>query len=43
MRGHAIFDRPDALREAEEFLGMFTILYPNEAMLRNAMRACAAY
>ena len=33
----------DALREAEDLLGIFTVLYPTEAMLRNAMRACAAY
>jgi len=31
------------LREAEELLTQFTILYPEEAMLRHAMRACAAY
>jgi len=43
IRGHAILTRADALREAEEFLKQFTILYPNEAILRNAVRGCAAY
>ena len=43
IRGHVILAQPDALREAEEFLKQFTILYPNEAILRNAMRGCAAY
>ncbi len=33
----------DALREAEELLKEFPILYPNEAILRKAMRGCAAY
>ncbi len=43
MRGHVILKQPDALREAEEFLKQFTVLYPNEAILRNAIRGCAAY
>jgi predicted nucleic acid-binding protein len=43
IRGHVIFKQPDALREAEEFLKQFTILYPNEGILRNAIRGCAAY
>jgi predicted nucleic acid-binding protein len=43
IRGHVILKQPDALREAEEFLKQFTILYPNEAILRNAIRGCAAY
>lgn len=32
-----------ALREAEEMLAEFTVLYPNEALLRTALRGCAAY
>ena len=32
----------DALREAEEPLKQFTVLYPNEAILRTAIRCCAA-
>ncbi|MGA3023333.1 MAG: PIN domain-containing protein [Bryobacteraceae bacterium] len=43
IRGHIILKQPDALREAEEFLKQFTVLYPNEAILRNAIRGCAAY
>jgi len=43
IRGHRILDQSDALREAEEFLTEFTILYPSEGMLRDAIRGCAAY
>ncbi len=43
IRGHRILVQTDALREAEEFLKQFIVLYPNEAILREAMRACAAY
>ena len=43
IRGHVILEHADALREAEEFLKQFTVLYPNEAIVRNAMRGCAAY
>jgi predicted nucleic acid-binding protein len=43
IRGHVILPKADALREAEEFLKQFTVLYPNEAILREALRACAAY
>jgi predicted nucleic acid-binding protein len=43
IRGHIILKQPDALREAEEFLKQFAVLYPNEAILRHAIRGCAAY
>ena len=43
VRGHAILPLADALREAEEFLLQFTVLYPNDAIVRNAIRGCAAY
>jgi len=43
IRGHIILNQADALREAEEFLKQFTVLYPKEPILRNAMRGCAAY
>ena len=43
IRGHTLLKQPDALREAEEFLQQFSVLYPNEAILREAMRGCAAY
>jgi predicted nucleic acid-binding protein len=41
--GHRILDPADARREAEEFLGQFVVLYPNEIIVREALRACAAY
>lgn len=34
---------PEAIREAEEFLIQFTVLYPNEALVRLAFRGAAAY
>lgn len=34
---------PDALREAEEMLGQFVVLYPDEALLRTALRGAVAY
>jgi len=43
IRGHSILTPTDALREAEEFLKQFTVLYPNEAILRTAIRGYAAY
>jgi predicted nucleic acid-binding protein len=43
IRGHVILNQPDALREAEELLKQFVVLYPNEEILRDAMRGCAAY
>jgi len=33
----------DALREAEEFLSQFTVLYPNENIVRTAIRGSATY
>ena len=43
IRGHSILKQADALREAEELLKQFPVLYPNEAMVRDAIRGCAAY
>ena len=43
IRGHAILEQHEALREAEEFLTQFAVLYPNEAIVRNAIRGCSAY
>ena len=43
IRGRVILKAADALREAEEFLKEFTVLYPNESILRTAFRGCAAY
>jgi len=39
----SILELNDARREAEEMLAQFEILYPNEAVLRLAMRGSAAY
>ena len=33
----------DARREAEELLAQFTVLYPNEVLVRTALRGMAAY
>ena len=41
--GPGILTRAEALREAEELLAQFEILYPNEALLRTAIRGVAAY
>jgi predicted nucleic acid-binding protein len=43
IRGHIILKQADALREAEELMKQFSVLYPNEAILRYAVRGCAAY
>ena len=43
-RGKAsLLARPDALREAEELLAQFVVLYPTESLLRTAVRAVATY
>jgi predicted nucleic acid-binding protein len=41
--GAPLLERTDALREAEEFLAQFTVLYPTEGVLRAALRGAAAY
>jgi predicted nucleic acid-binding protein len=38
-----LLTREHALREAEELLLQFTVLYPNEALVRIALRGAAAY
>ena len=43
IRGHVILTLVEALREAEEFLKQFTVVYPNDAVLRLAVRGCATY
>ena len=43
IRGNVILKQTDALRETEELLKQFAVLHPNEAILRQAMRGCAAY
>lgn len=41
--GASLLSATDARREAEELLNQFTVLYPNEALLRTALRGAAAY
>ena len=41
--GPALLTRTEALREAEEMLAQFEILYPVEALLRTAIRGVATY
>ena len=38
-----LLDAADARREAEEIMAQFPILYPDDAMLRTALRGAAAY
>ena len=41
--GTRLLEPADARREAEEFLVQYTVLYPNEPVLRTALRGAAAY
>ena len=41
--GIRLLEPQDACREAEEMLAQFRVLYPNEAVLRTALRGAAAY
>lgn len=41
--GEPLLSRPDALREAEELLSQFPILYPTEELVRTALRGALAY
>lgn len=41
--GDRLLDAADARREAEELMMQFPILYPDEAVLRMALRGAAAY
>ncbi len=38
-----LLDSADAHREAEEFLTQFEVVYPNESIVRTALRGAAAY
>jgi len=38
-----LLSNPAAYREAEELLSQFVIFYPNEALVRTALRGAAAY
>lgn len=41
--GSSLLARPDALREAEEMLAQFDVLYPTESLVRTAIRGVATY
>jgi predicted nucleic acid-binding protein len=41
--GQSLLPRQDALLEAESMLAQFTILYPNESIVRLAVRGAATY
>ncbi len=41
--GEQLLGAADARREAEELMAQFPILYPDEAVLRTALRGMAAY
>jgi predicted nucleic acid-binding protein len=41
--GRSLLPADEARRYAEEMLAQFTVLYPNEALLRTALRGAAAY
>lgn len=41
--GLPLLDPPTARREAEELLAQFVVLYPDEALVRTALRGAAAY
>jgi predicted nucleic acid-binding protein len=43
LPGGPLLQPADACREAEELLSIFTILYPNESVVRTALRGAAAY
>jgi predicted nucleic acid-binding protein len=43
VENRSLLTPEDARREAEEFLAQFGILYPNEALVRLALRGAAAY
>ena len=42
-RGRPLLDAHAARREAEELLSQFEVLYPNESIVRLALRGAAAY
>ena len=41
--GEPLLSRPEALREAEELLSQFPVLYPSEELVRTALRGALAY
>jgi len=43
LHGAPLLPPGDAWREAEELLSQFEVLYPNDALVRTALRGAAAY
>ena len=43
IEGRPLLTPDEARREAEELVSTFEVLYPNEAILRTALRGAAAY
>ncbi len=43
FQGGPLLAAADAWREAEELLAQFSVLYPNESIVRTAIRGCATY
>jgi predicted nucleic acid-binding protein len=43
LPGGPLLSPADARREAEELLSMFPVAYPNDALVRTALRGAAAY
>lgn len=41
--GSPLLNREDAFRETEELLNLFPILYPNDTLVRTALRGAAVY
>jgi predicted nucleic acid-binding protein len=41
--GGTLLSREDALREAEELLSQFSVVWPTDAVVRTALRGAAAY
>jgi len=43
LAGQPLLPPAEARREAEELLSQFDVLYPNDAVVRTALRGAAAY
>ena len=41
--GQRLLEPADALREAEEIMAQFSVIYPDDTVLRTALRGAAAY
>jgi len=42
-KGKSLLSKQEALREAEELLSQFDVIYPDETVVRTALRGMAAY